>query len=597
MWGMLIYAILGTSREMSTGATPMLSIVYASAVEMMEIPSSIIIDGVEVPNPEFLSNVLLIAFFAGIIVFLIGFFKLGFLASLFSQPMISGFTSAAALTIILGQVKNLAGIRIPNIESIPELIPAIFENLHKINPPTLLLSIISVVVLIGNNLSKYLKKIPAPLIMVVVGSLATLILTFVGFEPQGVYIAGIRVIGTLPKGIPKPAFYVFQLIKLQNIRKIFTSSIIVAIICVIESLSIAKFYSKTNNYTIDTNQELIAIGTVNLSGILFNSPPSGGALSRSAINAYAGAKTQLASIIAFLCFFLCILLLTPLFFYVPFCVLSAMIVVACAKLIDIKEAFYTWKVKKIDTFILVSTFLVVIVLGLVDGAIYGILISLGILIVKMSRAEIEILGRVRGSQDFVAKDENTYSNPEILVCRQKGDFKYLNIQHFRGTINNLIQRKRGTTYPIRAVIIDGTNLRDLDTSIIYTLMEIESELRNMNIEFYLAHVSPEEIKVLEKSGFFDYFKKDHILSNLHLALKFAEEKIKLTQKSDPTVVVENQTNSWFEGNHDPLFKVKGITDFYDYDSSNKKEETNEVERIVEFQEEKTEKVEPSLKME
>lgn len=596
MWGMLIYAILGTSREMSTGATPMLSIVYASAVEMMNVPATIIVDGNEITNPEFLSSVLLISFIAGIIVFLIGFFKLGFLASLFSQPMISGFTSGAALTIILGQVKNLVGIRIPNIELIPELIPMIFGNLHKINPPTLLLSIISIVVLVGNNMSKYLKKIPAPLIMVVLGSIATLILSFVGFPPQGVFICGIRVIGTLPRGIPKPAFYVFDLLKFSNIGRILTSSIIVAIICVIESLSIAKFYSKINNYTVDTNQELIAIGTVNSLGILLNSPPSGGALSRSAINAYAGAKTQLASIIAFLCFLLCILLLTPLFFYVPFCVLSAMIVVACAKLIDVKEALYTWKVKKSDCFILISTFSVVILFGLVNGALYGIFVSLGILVVKMSRAELEILGRVRGSQDFIPKNEETVSNPEILVCRQKGDFKYLNIQHFRGVMGNLIEKKRSSNFPIRAVVIDGNNLRDLDTSIIYTLMEMESELRNMGIDLYFSNINNDEILTLEKSGFFDNFKKENIFVNLHLAVKYAEEILKTKQKPEPVVVIHDKADNLFNGNHETLLKIKGITDFYDYNLEKKSIEKEKRENALVFNEEKSEKIEPSLKM-
>ncbi|MCB0618959.1 MAG: solute carrier family 26 protein, partial [Saprospiraceae bacterium] len=418
---LLIYALLGTSRQLAVGPVAMVSLLTAAGVGALA----------EGGTEAYLQMAILLALLVGGIQFLLGVFRLGFLVNFLSHPVISGFTSAAALIIGLSQLKHLLGIPLGRSHHIHEILIEAGQRIGELHWPTFLIGLggIGLILLV----KKVSRAIPGPLLAVVFGILAVWLFGLSG--------EGVKIVGTVPQGLPSfelPAF------SWGTTGALMPIALTIALVSFMESIAVAKaIQAKHKNYKVIPNQELIALGLANVGGSFFQAYPTTGGFSRTAVNDQAGARTGLAAIISAALILLTLLFLTPLFYYLPQAILASVIMVAVFGLIDIKEAVHLWHANRTDFFMLIVTFLATLSLGIEQGIGVGVVLSLVMVIFRTTRPHIAVLGKVPGTPYYrnIERFEKVEQRPDLLILRFDAQLYFANVNFFKDTLAELVQRK------------------------------------------------------------------------------------------------------------------------------------------------------------
>lgn len=462
---LVLYALFGTSRQLAVGPVAMVALLTASGIGALKP---------ETPE-AYLLLALTLALIVGAIQFLMGVFRLGFLVNFLSHPVISGFTSAAAIIIGLSQLKHLLGIKIPNSEHAHEIVIAAAQHIGETNLLALGIGIAAIFVIKFSK--KFHKSLPGALVAVVLGILAV---TVFGLESQG-----LKIVGEVPSGLPGLSLPSFDP---ANWQLLLPAALTISLVGFMESFAVAKaIQSKHKDYQVDANQELIGLGVANFGAAFFQGMPVTGGFSRTAVNDQAGAKSGLASIISAALIVLTLLFLTPLFYNLPNAVLAAVILVAVAGLIDYKEAKHLWHNDRSDFWMLAATFLVTLSLGIETGIGAGVVLSLGMVIYRSTRPHVAVLGRVPGSMFFrnVQRFDNLEQRPDVLVVRFDGPLFFSNINYFKDKMAELIAQKGEA---LRLVVLNADSISHLDSSAIHALEEWVTENRNRGVRVHFTSV-------------------------------------------------------------------------------------------------------------
>ncbi|MEN8777188.1 MAG: sulfate permease, partial [Polaribacter sp.] len=378
----ILYAIFGSSRQVAIGPVAMDSLIVATGVSTLALAGS----------ESYISIAILLALLVGVIQFLLGIFSLGFIVNFLSKPVITGFTSAVALIIGLNQFRNLFGVDFFQSDQLQYIVVDIWKQFSTFNTHTTVIGLASVVLIIFLRMIN--KKIPSALLVVILG---ILIMRYFGTSFNDVAI-----VKEIPSGLP---FFGVPEFELDQIKELLPIALTLVMVGFLETISIGKsLEAKQDEYRIRPNQELIALGLSNIFGSFFKAYPSTSSFSRSAINAESGAKTGMASLISVLMVVITLLFLTPLFYYLAKTVLAAIIIVAVFNLINVKEASYLWRVNKLDFWLMVSTFIATLCLGIEYGIIVGVGLSLIVLIYRTSKPYVTELGKVPNSNFYRNKN-------------------------------------------------------------------------------------------------------------------------------------------------------------------------------------------------
>ncbi len=462
---LMLYAIFGTSRQLAVGPVAMVSLLTAAGIGALKP---------ETPE-AYLLLTLTLAFLVGAVQFLMGVFRLGFLVNFLSHPVISGFTSAAAIIIGLSQLKHLLGIKIPNSEHAHEIVIAAAQHIGETNLMALGIGLAAIFVIKFSK--KIHKALPGALAAVVLGILA--VVAF-GLEAQGV-----KIVGEVPSGLPGLSMPSFDFGALQSL---IPAALTISLVGFMESFAVAKaIQSKHKNYEVDANQELVGLGLANFGASFFQGMPVTGGFSRTAVNDQAGAKTGLASLISAALIVLTLLFLTPLFYFLPNAVLAAVIIVAVIGLIDVKEAKHLWHNDRSDFWMLAATFLITLSLGIETGIGAGVVLSLGMVIYRSTRPHVAVLGKVPGSMFFrnVERFDNLEQRPDVLVVRFDGPLYFSNINYFKDKMAELMAQKGD---PLRLVVLNADSISHLDSSAVHALQDWVSENRSRGIRVHFTSV-------------------------------------------------------------------------------------------------------------
>ncbi len=459
---LVLYALLGTSRQLAVGPVAMVSLLTAAGIGAL--------------NPEspevYLYLAVTLAFMVGAIQFLMGAFRLGFLVNFLSHPVISGFTSAAAIIIGLSQLKHLLGIQLPKSEHVHEILLAAGQNIGQTHLLTLGIGIVAIFLI------KYIKKlhkaIPGALVAVVLGILAVW-----GFGLTG---QGVKIVGEVPQGLPGFSLPSFDMGTWQTLL---TAALTISLVGFMESFAVAKaIQAKHKDYQVDANQELIGLGVANFGAAVFQGYPVTGGFSRTAVNDQAGAKTGLASVISAALIILTLLFLTPLFYYLPNAVLAAVIIVAVLGLINVKEAIHLWHNDRSDFWMLFATFIITLTMGIEIGIGTGVLLSLGLVIFRSTRPHVAVLGRVPDSEFYrnIDRFKELEQRPDVLVVRFDGPLYFANLNYFKDKIAELIAKKGDA---LRLIVLNGDSISHVDSSAVHALEEWikETQARGIRIHF------------------------------------------------------------------------------------------------------------------
>lgn len=516
----IVYAFFGTSRQLAVGPVAMDSLIVASGVGAIAA----------VGSEYFIFLAILLALMMGVIQVLFGVFKLGFLVNFLSKPVISGFTSAAALIIGLNQLKYLFGVSMPRSNQLQIILYEAFKQIQNINWPTFLIGATGIVLIIF--LKKKYKKIPGSLVVVVLGILVVRIFHLEQY--------GVSIVGEIPQGLPSFKIPDFTW---EIVEELAPLGLTLALIGFMEAISVAKsIESQHNDYRVDANKELIALGMGNIVGSFFQSYPSTGGFSRTAVNNSSGAKTPLSAIFSALVVAFTLLFLTSLFYYLPKAIIASIIMVAVFGLLDFKVPNHLWKYTKRDLIILNVTLIVTATIGIKEGIITGIILSLVMLIYKTTKPHVAILGRVPGTKMYrnIERFDDLEVLDHVLVIRFDAQLHFANSTYFKDT---LIAESIKKGANLKLVIINGKSLNSLDSSGIYVLKEVIDYFKSKNIKLYFCGLNGPVRDTLYKSEIISDIGQEKCFLKTQDAIDAFEE-----DKSSQEIDIENfkyvkQTNS------------------------------------------------------
>ena len=513
---LIIYAIFGTSRQLAVGPSAMVSLLVATGV------GTIATAGTEV----YLALSLTLALMVGILQFLLGVFRLGFLVNFLSHPVISGFTSAAALIIGFSQLQHLVGVNLQRSRYIHKIILSTIENFNSINWITVAIGIGGILLIKGAK--KYFKKIPGPLLAVVFGILTTWGL--------GLTEYGVKIVGEIPKGLPSFSFPNFEM---EGLQLLFPIALTIALVSFIESIAIAKAIQvKHKDYKVIPNQELIALGLSKIGGAFFQSFPTTGGLSRTAVNDQSGAKTGMASIISAAFIALTLLFFTPLFYYLPKAILASVIMVAVLGLINIKEVKHLWFADRRDFWMLVATFIGTLSLGIEQGILIGVILSLAMMIYQTTMPHIAILGKIPKKPHYKNLDRFNHleDRAEILIMRFDARLYFANVNYFKEQILTEIEKKGEV---LELFILDAGSINSVDSSGVRAIKEVVDYCKEKEIKLYAVGVKGPVRDILHKVHLFKMIGEEHFFIRIQHGVDYFDNKEQFNYKDIVTQFSES----------------------------------------------------------
>lgn len=504
----LAYAVFGTSRTLAVGPVSVASIMVAEALRGLP------------PGVDPVAAAVVLALLCGGVLVGLGLARLGLLANFLSHPVLSGFTTAAAVIIIASQLPALAGVRWAGVPSLTALGAAVANAAGSVHLATLAIGASSVALLllsggplerslaaagVGSARARVLGRM-APLAVV---AIATVVVGGLGLDAN----QSVPVVGVLESALPVlrlswPAWSVAA--------SLLPAATIIALVGYVESVSIAKTLANRRRESIDPNQELIALGASNMAAALSGAMPVAGGFSRTLVNFNAGARTQMASIVTALLVALSAWLFTPLLRHVPKAALAAIIIVAVARLIDLPAARAAWKYDRADGAVLIATALGVLGLGLDWGLMAGLALSLLVYIGKASRPHIAELGRMPGTEHFrnVRRYDRLETWPELLLLRVDEHLSFANTAWFEETLMNRV----AAAPSLRHLVLVCSGINGIDMSGLESLTRIAHSFREAGITLHLAEVKGPVMDRLKRSDLLSVMAPGRVFISAHEAV-------------------------------------------------------------------------------
>ena len=494
---LLGYAIFGTSRQLAVGPVAIVSLLVAASVAPMA-------DGD--PN-RYIMLTLMLTIMVGVFQLAMGLLRFGFLVNFLSHPVLSGFTSAAALVIGFSQLKHLLGVDIERSNYIHEILWSAAQQWEAIHAPTVALGVIGIAILIA--LKRSSKAIPGALVVVLLGTGATWLTT--GNQ------AGVSIVGDVPGGLPGFAIPAFSWADMQAL---IPGALTISLIGFMESIAVAKVYARRNGYSLDANKELVGLGMANVAGAFFQAYPTTGGFSRTAVNADAGAATNVAGIISAAVIALTLVFLTPLFYYMPNAILASIVMVAVAGLIDWKEAMYLWRVDRRDLALMALTFIATLALGIEEGILAGVVVSLAAIIYQSATPHTAVMGRLPDSTTYrnLKRSPEAITRADVMIVRMDAALYFANVSTFKDLVGEIDMNNDA----LRAIVIDMYPVNRVDSTAAHALHEIIEVSHENGIDLYLAGLKGPVHDVLGRAGVIHELGPDHLFYEVHEAVQAAE---------------------------------------------------------------------------
>ncbi|NWT77537.1 S26A3 protein, partial [Lanius ludovicianus] len=430
----LVYFIFGTSRHISVGPFPVLSIMVGGVVTRL-VPDDSIGNGnstnISAINDERVMVAASVTFLSGVVQLLLGIFQFGFIVIYLSQSLISGFTTAAAIHVLVSQLKFMFQLPVPGFNKpfgIIYTLESIFSQITETNVADLVTSVVVllIVFVVKEMNDRYKEKLPTPIpIELLVTVLAALVSHFINFEEK----FNVAVVGKLEEGFQTPVAPDVGI--LQNC---IGDGISIAIVGFAVAFSVAKVYSIKHDYPIDGNQELIAFGLGNIVGGSFKGFASSTALSRSGVQESTGGKTQIAGIISSIIVLVVILAIGFLLAPLQKSVLASLALGNLkGMLMQFKEVGILWRKDKYDCVIWVMTFLFAVFLGLDIGLATAVAFQLLTVVIRSQIPSCTVLANVGRSNIYRNRKDYTdiYEPEGVKIFRCSSPIFFANIEFFR----------------------------------------------------------------------------------------------------------------------------------------------------------------------
>ncbi|MBZ5714483.1 SulP family inorganic anion transporter [Nannocystis pusilla] len=487
----LIYAVLGTSRRLAVGPVALDSLLTAAALAPLANGDL----------ATYAAAAAALAILAGTFQAVTGALRLGFVVNVLSLPVLRGFTAAAAILIIASQLGPLLGLKLPTSAGLAPLLVALTGQLRGVHLPTLALGLGAVVVLVA--LGKFRGK---ALLLVVLATLAGHLLDLDA--------RGLALLGPVPSGLPLPTWPALDRELLLGLAP---AAGLIALISFMEAFSSGLAVARRGE-VVEPDQELLALGFSNIAAGLVRGYPIAGGLSRTAVNAQAGARSPLAGVVTAALVALTLALFAPLLATLPRAVLSAIIVVAVARLVDVAFVRQLRRTRPRELVPLAITFGTTLALGVGLGLAFGVGASLLLFVLRTTRPHTAVLGRLPGTQVYrnVLRFPDAETVPGVVIVRLDAPLYFANATYLIDEI-----RRQISAQGARAVVIDAGGVHDIDVSALANLRDFLGELRQCGVELYIADLKGPVRDILARSGLTRELGPDRFSFTAHEAVQRA----------------------------------------------------------------------------
>ncbi len=528
----LFYALLGSSRALAVGPVSVAAVLVASALGNL---------GYVPGDPAWIQGAVTLATLSMIILLTMAALQLGALVNYLSHPVLAGFTSGAAVVIIMSQVPQLTGIELPRDAALPGQVLALAANPDQLRLPVVVTggAVLLCLLLARGPLTRVLQRLGLgeergrlasrcmPLLIILA---ATGVAALLALESRGV-----PVVGEIPTGLPRPSL---EFLVLKDWRDLLPAALVISIIGYVESVSVARVLAWRRRQRIDPNRELLALGAANAGAAFSGTLPVAGGFARSVVNFEAGARTQLAGIITASLVALTALLLTPLFHTLPLPALAALIIVAVLPLIDIHTFRSAWRYDRADGLAMAITFLGVVLVDIELGLLAGLCLSVIALLWRTSHPHVAIVGRVPGTSYYRNVERQEVDTwPNLLLLRIDESLYFANSAYIEQVVGNTVAERPA----VRHVVLICTAVNHIDHSALETLHGMTENLREAGVTLHLAAVKGPVLDRLQASGLLDALGDGQVFFNTEQAvLTLGQDRTKAPDATTDTASGENR---------------------------------------------------------
>jgi SulP family sulfate permease len=433
----IVAALFGSSFHLISGPTTAISIVVLATVKPFAVPGS----------SEFISMALTLTFLAGAFQLVLGLARMGALVNFISHSVVIGFTAGAAILIGTSQLKHYLGVKLPAGESFVHTWVDLYDRLPQINAYAL--AVASITLLAAILFRLYRPRWPGMLIAMIIGSLLSLVLA--GDRH------GISLVGSLPAHLPPLSHPDFSL---ATIRKLGPGALAVALLGLIEAVSIARAVATKSEQRINSNQEFIGQGLSNIVGSFFSSYAGSGSFTRSGINYQAGARTPMAAIFAALLLAAVLLLIAPLTAYLPMPAMAGIILLVAFNLIDFHHIKGILKASQSDAAVLITTFLATLFLELEFAIYIGVILSLVLYLNRTSKPRVySVVPQPDDPQRRMVVKTGLAECPQLRIIRIDGSLFFGAVNHVAETFHMFEHRDPERLHLL--IVASGMNFIDV----------------------------------------------------------------------------------------------------------------------------------------
>ncbi|MCC5961350.1 MAG: sulfate permease [Rhodobacteraceae bacterium] len=528
MLPLVLYAAFGTSRALAVGPVAVVALMTAAAA------GAVAQSGTE----HYHLAALWLALLSGGMMLVLGLFRLGFIASFLSHPVISGFITAAGILIAASQLRHLLGADISG-KTLPQVVPSVFANSADISVLTVVFAAVILAFLIWSRagLARLLQRIGiAPPLAKLLGKTALLIAVVTStllVWALGLDERGIAILGDVPRGLPEfglPAFD-FGLLQL-----LIAPAAMIAIVGYVESISIAQTLAAKKRQSVDPDRELVALGLANLGAGVSNAMPVTGGLSRSIVNYDAGAATPAAGAITAVLIAMALMVLTPLMYFLPRVTLAAIIVVAVLSLLDFRALPRTWAYSRADGAAMAATMVFTLFVGVEQGLMAGVGLSLVLFLYRTSRPHMAVVGQVPGTEHFRnIERHNVVTDDQVFSIRVDESLYFPNARALEDRVTQALSDRPA----LRHVVLQCTAVNYIDASALESLEAINERLQTADVKFHLSEVKGPVMDQLTRSHFLDALTGQVFLTQFDAMVALSPDLTRACQLQDRCETLRN----------------------------------------------------------
>ena len=458
----LFFALFSTSKQFIFGVDAAPAAIVGAALVSL---------GIESGSKEAMQYVPVIALLTGLWLLLFYFLKAGRIVDFISTPVMGGFISGIALTIILMQIPKILGGKAGSGE-LPELAHHILETCKEINWLSVVLGVGALVIL--RLAGKLIPKFPMAIVIMAVGVIATLLFRV---DEQGVIL-----LDAVESGLPK--IHMFQVAGIDWTQAAGRSLMIAAVI-MSETLLSENNFALKNGYKIDENKEILACAAGNLASACVGCCPVNGSISRTSMNEQYEGKTQAVSITAGAVMAVVLVCATGFIGYLPVPVLTAIVISALMNVVELHLAIRLFKVSRNEFYIFVAACISVLFLGTIYGVVIGLLLSFIAVVLRATNPPRTFYGMIPSKEAYydLKRNRNAYPIKNTIIYRFSENLFFANIKIFQSDIENSIKKDT------KVVIVDATAINSIDITAADRLEMMAKNLEKQGIRFYITEHS------------------------------------------------------------------------------------------------------------